>query len=392
MDTAAYLRSQGWAGHGHALHHSGRGLTKPLAMNQKNNVLGIGKKKHDAHADQWWARAFDETLKGINTTRDVDTGATQSIQLGSGAQALQMAGRGGAKWGGGKGLYGHFVRGESLSGTLTPEESTSTPTSKDEHEVKLEKPEEAVIEAVPKEKKKKSKRRRCREVEAGTPGEANSGDHVSGRGSDDPSEERKRAISKEQKKSKKRKYRDAEAGAMAEAAGIAIATVPVQACGLTSINTGQDQQQIVAQDLGKVEQVESSQRKKFWESILGPASTPGDTQPAQRPNEPVEKPKSLRDPEKKENGHRQKNKTQRQMLDEELAKANRVREKKIIDPELRKARIARKNDRHKAIRTKQMIEDDRESYRKVWRGEVPKLDRGKKKNWQFCTSFKVGGG
>ncbi|KAL2051449.1 hypothetical protein ABVK25_008316 [Lepraria finkii] len=63
MDTAAYLTSQGWAGHGHALHHSGRGITKPLTVTQKNNVLGIGKKKYDAHADQWWARAFDETLK-----------------------------------------------------------------------------------------------------------------------------------------------------------------------------------------------------------------------------------------------------------------------------------------------------------------------------------------
>jgi nucleolar protein TMA23 len=384
MDTAAYLHSQGWAGHGHALHHSGRGITKPLAVNQKNNVLGIGKKKHDAHADQWWARAFDETLKGINTTKDVNTGATQSVQLGSGAQALQMAGRGGARWGGGKGLYGHFVRGESLGGTLTPEEGTSTPTSRGENEVKLEEPDDDVIEAVPKEKRKKSKRRKHREVEASTPGEASAGDHVPVRGLDGAREEAERAVLKERRKSKKRKQRDAEAVAVAEAAEIAIATAPIQVCGFTPINTGQDP--------AKVEQVKSPQRQKFWESILGPASTPEDTQPAQRLNEPIEKPKSLRDPEKKEKRHRQKNKTQRQILDEKLAKANRVREKKIIDPELRKARIARKNDRHKAIRTKQMIEDDRESYRKLWRGEVPMLDRGKKKNWQFCTSFTVGGG
>lgn len=122
MDAAAYLTNQGWRGDGHALHHSGRGITKPIRVSQKANVLGVGKKLHDAHADQWWARAFDDTLKGLNTTKNDATGRTGGVQLGAGAQALQMVGIGGAKWVGQVGLYSNFVRGESLSGTLTPEE------------------------------------------------------------------------------------------------------------------------------------------------------------------------------------------------------------------------------------------------------------------------------
>ena len=125
MDAAAYLTNQGWRGDGHSLHQSGRGITKPIRISQKANVLGVGKKQHDAHADQWWARAFDDTLKGLNTTKSVVTGKTEGIHLGSGAQALQMVGIGGAKWVGQSGLYSNFVRGESLSGTLTPEDIVS---------------------------------------------------------------------------------------------------------------------------------------------------------------------------------------------------------------------------------------------------------------------------
>lgn len=121
MDTASYLHKQGWRGDGHALHHSGRGITKPISISQKQNVLGIGKKKHDAHADQWWARAFDATLKGLNTTKDEATGKTQGVSLRAGAQALQMVGRGGSRWVGQGGLYGGFVRGKGLGGTLEPE-------------------------------------------------------------------------------------------------------------------------------------------------------------------------------------------------------------------------------------------------------------------------------
>lgn len=128
MNASAYLTNQGWRGEGHALHHSGRGITKPIHIPQKANVLGVGKKKHDAHADQWWARAFDDTLKGLNAPKNEATGKTQGVALGSDAQALQRVGIGGPKWVGQGSLYSNFVRGEGLSGTLTPEEKDQLET------------------------------------------------------------------------------------------------------------------------------------------------------------------------------------------------------------------------------------------------------------------------
>ena len=128
MNAAAYLTNQGWRGDGHALHHSGRGITKPIHLPQKANVLGVGKKKHDAHADQWWARAFDDTLKGLNASKNEATGKTEGKALGSDTPAVQTVGIGGPKWVGHGSLYSNFVRGESLSGTLTPEEKDQLET------------------------------------------------------------------------------------------------------------------------------------------------------------------------------------------------------------------------------------------------------------------------
>ncbi|KAL6713869.1 hypothetical protein ACLMJK_008363 [Lecanora helva] len=125
MDTAAYLSRQGWRGNGHALHHTGRGIKKPIHIPQKANVYGIGKKQHDVHADQWWARAFDDTLKGLNTTKNEATGNAEGISLGAGAQALASVGKVGARWAGQGGLYSNFVKGEGLGGTLTPKEAIS---------------------------------------------------------------------------------------------------------------------------------------------------------------------------------------------------------------------------------------------------------------------------
>ena len=116
MDTTAYLTGLGWRGKGHSLHKSGRGITKPLALAHKTDVLGIGKKKHDAYADQWWARAFDDTLKGINAQDNEATGKTESISLAPKASALHMVQRFGTS-----GLYGNFVRGETLGGTIKPD-------------------------------------------------------------------------------------------------------------------------------------------------------------------------------------------------------------------------------------------------------------------------------
>lgn len=72
MDASAYLKSHGWRGLGYSLDHKDRGLKRPLLVSQKQDVLGVGKQRHNnAHADQWWMRAFDESLKQIGTGQKV---------------------------------------------------------------------------------------------------------------------------------------------------------------------------------------------------------------------------------------------------------------------------------------------------------------------------------
>jgi nucleolar protein TMA23 len=121
MDTAAYLTRQGWRGHGHSLHPSGRGIAKPLLVSKKLNSLGIGKKTHDVAADQWWARAFDAGLKDLDIGgKDVE----ETVQVAN-PRALGATNASGMlktpreNRFGNRGLYAGFVKGEGLSGTIT---------------------------------------------------------------------------------------------------------------------------------------------------------------------------------------------------------------------------------------------------------------------------------
>ena len=160
MDTEAYLTSQGWRGHGHALHYSGRGIIKPIHLSQKANVLGVGKKQHDAQADQWWARAFDDTLKSLNTSNNEATEKTNRVSAGSGVQALAI---GGARRTGPGDLYGNFVRGESLGGTLIPEKKShaeTQPQPEDDRKQKRGSSDGDLPTALPKDFSRSKKRRR----------------------------------------------------------------------------------------------------------------------------------------------------------------------------------------------------------------------------------------
>ena len=117
MDAHALLTSQGWRGTGNSLHPTSNsiGLSKPLLVSQKQNNLGLGKKQHKT-SDMWWMNAFDSSLKGLDTSKQ-----GQVVQTVT-SSGLDMVAKGGAKWVGSKGgLYASFVRGECLSGTLTPE-------------------------------------------------------------------------------------------------------------------------------------------------------------------------------------------------------------------------------------------------------------------------------
>ncbi|MCJ1376334.1 hypothetical protein MMC20_007576 [Loxospora ochrophaea] len=116
MDASALLTRQGWLGRGHSLHPTGRGIKKPLLVSEKSNHLGVGKKQHDAHADQWWARAFESSLKDLNVGKDDVTGNMKVSKGGWGE--LDMMRKGGRRWVGNGGLYGGFVKGEGLTGTI----------------------------------------------------------------------------------------------------------------------------------------------------------------------------------------------------------------------------------------------------------------------------------
>lgn len=130
MDSAAYLIKHGWLGTGHSLHPKGHGIRKPLLISEKLDLLGVGKKKHDIHADQWWARMFDSTLKElqIGTHR---TSANPKVLLATSSRKHRddlhhrqpnSAGTGS--------LYGNFVKGESLVGTIEAQAAKHTQTVK----------------------------------------------------------------------------------------------------------------------------------------------------------------------------------------------------------------------------------------------------------------------
>ncbi|KAL8945299.1 MAG: hypothetical protein Q9211_000175 [Gyalolechia sp. 1 TL-2023] len=123
MDANAYLTRQGWRGNGHALHPSGHGINKPLLVSRRTDRLGVGKKAHDAHADQWWARAFDETLRSIN----VEQSMKETIETNS-ATVIQTSIYA-TKRNGDGGLYGSFVRGQGLEGTISSKEQATVPKS-----------------------------------------------------------------------------------------------------------------------------------------------------------------------------------------------------------------------------------------------------------------------
>ncbi|KAH8793483.1 hypothetical protein BGZ57DRAFT_750026 [Hyaloscypha finlandica] len=137
MDAHALLTSQGWRGTGNSLHPTNNsiGLSKPLLVSQKQNNLGLGKKQHKT-SDMWWMNAFDSSLKGLDTSKQGQV--VQTVSSGG----LDMVAKGGAKWVGSKGgLYASFVRGESLSGTITPEsnEGSEEPPRKKRRSGKNEK-------------------------------------------------------------------------------------------------------------------------------------------------------------------------------------------------------------------------------------------------------------
>jgi nucleolar protein TMA23 len=113
MNARALLKSQGWQeGHGFQGADESRGLTKPLLLARKDDNLGVG--TIHSTVDQWWLNAFDQQLKGLDTSKKgkvvqtLKTGPIDTVR----ANSKHKHGR----------LYASFVRGATLEGTITPEE------------------------------------------------------------------------------------------------------------------------------------------------------------------------------------------------------------------------------------------------------------------------------
>lgn len=111
MNADAYLRKQGWKGSGHSLDATGRGIKKPLLIAHKQDQLGLGKKKAAYTTDdQWWMRAFDQSLQSIGTGKESTLSQIRTKGINRG------------------GLYGFFVKGESIAGTI--DDSSATDNSR----------------------------------------------------------------------------------------------------------------------------------------------------------------------------------------------------------------------------------------------------------------------
>lgn len=108
MDSRAYLTRQGWRGDGHSLDRTDRGISKPLLVSKKVDVLGVGLNKHAAVSDQWWLRAYDQGLKDFGTGTKSALANVQEHGVNRG------------------GLYGRFVKGEGVPGTFGEDSAGST--------------------------------------------------------------------------------------------------------------------------------------------------------------------------------------------------------------------------------------------------------------------------
>ena len=141
MNAHGLLTSQGWLGSGHALDarltdygaptykqkghrglaydpnapsamssiQSGHGLVKPLLISQRHTRHGIGKKTHEPQSgNEWWLKGFATALNNIGKSESERTSAATS---GTSTPVGTHSGKHG-------GLYGYFVKGQLMQGSL----------------------------------------------------------------------------------------------------------------------------------------------------------------------------------------------------------------------------------------------------------------------------------
>jgi len=144
MNTAAYLKAQGWRGEGFSLDHTNRGIARPLLVDHKKDLAGLGNKKND-FGNQWWLNAFDKSLSSLGST-----------PLGSpGPQSAHPKK---------SGLYARFVKAETMGGTrgeLKSTDAVSTPAARTGVEGKKRKLDDALdAQPTPEKRLKKDKSER----------------------------------------------------------------------------------------------------------------------------------------------------------------------------------------------------------------------------------------
>ncbi|KAK4032630.1 hypothetical protein C8A01DRAFT_50618 [Parachaetomium inaequale] len=126
-----------WRGKGFSLHPTNNtiGLAKPLLISRNTDGRGIGQKQHYT-SDQWWLHAFDQKLKGLDTSKK--GAVVQSVTQGK--LDVIASGQQNGKYTGASGLYASFVRGGMLEGTMevveivAGESTDATPATSDDSE------------------------------------------------------------------------------------------------------------------------------------------------------------------------------------------------------------------------------------------------------------------
>ncbi|KAJ9612907.1 hypothetical protein H2200_002848 [Cladophialophora chaetospira] len=138
MDAHAHLLSLGWAGSGHSLDskpykqkghrglaydpakvgNNGAGLVKPLSISRRQARFGIGKKAHEPQAgNEWWLKGFESALGNIGKSESERSSGTST------PITREHTGKHG-------GLYGFFVKGQLMEGTIGEVEETKRPSKK----------------------------------------------------------------------------------------------------------------------------------------------------------------------------------------------------------------------------------------------------------------------
>jgi nucleolar protein TMA23 len=173
MDAAALLKSQGWRGKGFSLHPTDNtiGLTKPILLSRNTDGRGVGQKQHYT-SDQWWLHAFDEKLKGLDTSKKGTV--VQSVKQGKLDVVASSQPTG--KYRGASGLYASFVRGGMLEGTLQapgePSTAGTTPSSSEDSETSVSRKEKRTESKAEKQARRAARRLRKAEKAARKAAEA----------------------------------------------------------------------------------------------------------------------------------------------------------------------------------------------------------------------------